>query len=130
MFPLYTIFLSVTAVTFMLASLSLYTLYNIVSLWIPKTPIKVCPSSSLNSIKSELLYMYYTKDYTAQEIQMSDTDASIIAQLAVNELGLGFSKEENAMNLGVYAKLIRSVYMKNSSPGDAILPILKRAVER
>ena len=30
------------------------------------------------------------------------------------------------MNLGVYAKLIRSVYMKNSSPGDAILPILKK----
>ena len=81
-------------------------------------PSGLLPTSSMTQ--------YYTKDYTAQEIQMSDTDASIIAQLAVNELGLGFSKEENAMNLGVYAKLIRSVYMKNSSPGDAILPILKK----
>lgn len=81
------------------------------------------PPSALNPVSS--FADYYTKDYTMEEMMITDEDMSRFAQLAINELGLGLSVEENKMNLGVYAKLMRSMWYRHRQPGVSMFDTLR-----
>lgn len=83
----------------------------------------VVPASPLQPVPK--MAEYYTKNFDPNAIGFTGDIPSRIAQLAVHELGLGLNKEQNLMNVGVYAKLMRSMYMKYSKEGDSIFEILK-----
>lgn len=66
---------------------------------------------------------YYSEVFDAS--LLTDDDLSRLCELCRDELGDIGDKSTQLMNFGVYAKLMRSIYMKYRNEGESIIRVLK-----
>lgn len=74
-------------------------------------------------IASDRMKTYYTEVF--DDSLLTDSDLSRLCQLCRDELGDIGNKTTQLMNFGVYAKLMRSIYMKYRSENESIIKVLK-----
>lgn len=80
------------------------------------------PSTTI-FIPTSKLSGYYSENFDST--LLSDDDLSRLCQLCRDELGHIGDKTTQLMNFGLYAKLMRSIYMKYRNNGELIIKVLK-----
>lgn len=74
-------------------------------------------------IPTEKVNNYYKENFNPS--LLSEDDLSRLCQLCIDELGIIGDKNTQLMNFGLYAKLMRCMYMKYRITGEKIIQVLK-----